>query len=243
MQSSDGYSAYAAFYDELHGDRAARIARVQAILDAHAPAARSVLELACGTGSILAGLRPRYEKAGLDGSAAMLRIARARLPGSLLVRADMAGFKLPRTFDAIFCTFNSLDHLPNLAAWARTFAAARAHLNRGGLFFFDTNTHGRLQALAAHHSWQTFFAGGVVASQVEALPHDVLSWRVKYSGAAYPEGEQTMLLRTYPPADIAAALERQFRIVDVQTMPGDPLQMEDAGRTYYICTTAPPHVN
>jgi SAM-dependent methyltransferase len=240
--SGDGYGEYSVFYDALHGSRAARIGRVQALLDAHAPKSRSVLELACGTGSILAGLHHGYEKTGLDNSPAMLRIARTKLPDAQFVEGDMANFRLGKTFDAIFCTFNSMDHLPDFAAWERVFARAALHLATNGVFLFDTNTISRLRTLAAHQTWSVPLAtGGQVVSTVQALPHDVFSWHIQRIMDNGKSAEsQEVRLRTYPPDQIATALGQCLQIVDVQTAPGEPVWHEDAGRAYYICRQSRP---
>ncbi len=53
---------------------------------------------------------------------------------------------LPR-FDVVFCVFDTLNHLPSLAAWREMFARVHEHLADGGLFFVDVNAVGRLRRL------------------------------------------------------------------------------------------------
>jgi ubiquinone/menaquinone biosynthesis C-methylase UbiE len=59
------YEASAQFYDAVMGDRGELAAHLQRLIDQRCPGARAVLEIACGTGSILEQLRPRYEVTGL----------------------------------------------------------------------------------------------------------------------------------------------------------------------------------
>lgn len=237
----DDYGEYALFYDATHGDRVARTQRVQALLDRYAPSCKSVLELACGTGSILAGLSHHYQLTGLDISPAMLKIARTKLPQVHFVQGDMAHFHLGQEFDAIFCTFNSVDHLPSFAAWQSMFACAAAHLVAGGLFFFDTNTYRRLQELVAHKRWTTYLSGGVKAiTSIRELPQEIFEWQMQFVPApaghiTKPTQVQRIRTRTFQPAQIATALGQYFAIIDVVTDAGDPVRQEDAGRTYYIC--------
>lgn len=77
---------------------------------------RSVLEPACGSGRLVVEMAARgYAVTGFDLSEPMLayarqRLARRKLSADLYV-ADMAKFKLPRSVDAAFNTFNSFRHL------------------------------------------------------------------------------------------------------------------------------------
>src|SRR5581483_7925995 len=57
-----GYSAFARFYDDVQGDRAEALPFVLPQL----AGASTVLELACGTGSILAHLHDDFEVTGVD---------------------------------------------------------------------------------------------------------------------------------------------------------------------------------
>ena len=68
--------------------------------------AARVLEVGCGTGAILSGLRPSASLHGLDCEAAPLSEARSNAPNVLLVRGD--AHSLPyssRSFDIVYCHF------------------------------------------------------------------------------------------------------------------------------------------
>ena len=58
------YAEFARFYDRIMGDRDEEIDRIQAYISKHLPAARSLLELGCGTGALLAGLASRLQVTG-----------------------------------------------------------------------------------------------------------------------------------------------------------------------------------
>ena len=62
------YEVFAPFYDAVQGDRAEHLTYLRELIEKHHPTARTVLELACGTGSILRQLQPHYEVTGLDPS-------------------------------------------------------------------------------------------------------------------------------------------------------------------------------
>jgi ubiquinone/menaquinone biosynthesis C-methylase UbiE len=107
-RKTDGYHDYAAFYDELKGDRSDKIRLLLDIIAKHRPESRAVIELACGTGTIVQGLAGIYDITGLDISKAMLRQAQKRLPHTPLILADMTNFQVPRTFDVAYCFHNSV---------------------------------------------------------------------------------------------------------------------------------------
>lgn len=70
-----------------------------------------VVEAGCGTGSFLEPLAANYEVEGFDRDAAMVDVARAKLPGRAIYRADMTGFELERPADALLCTFGSIGYV------------------------------------------------------------------------------------------------------------------------------------
>jgi ubiquinone/menaquinone biosynthesis C-methylase UbiE len=101
-----------------------------------------VLELACGTGSVMAELiRLGYEVEGADYSEGMLRVARKKLPpGTPLWQQDARSLDLPtEPFDACVCLFDSLNYLLELADLQRALAGVHRHLVPGGSFIFDMN--------------------------------------------------------------------------------------------------------
>jgi SAM-dependent methyltransferase len=93
----------------------------------------SWLDVACGTGRHLAYLRRRHSVAGIDLSAAMLRVARRRLPGVPLYRGDIRHFRLPRTFDVVTCLFGTIGHIGSERELRAAFRNLANHLRPGGV--------------------------------------------------------------------------------------------------------------
>jgi SAM-dependent methyltransferase len=160
------YERFAAFYDVVMDDPGPRAARVNAAIERYRPDPTSLLEVGCGTGSILARLETGAQLTGLDRSPEMLAIAAAKVPGAELVEGDMAGFDLGRRFDVVACVFDSINHLLDVASWASLINCVDRHLTDGGLFVFDVNTVGELHRLGEEPPWVYDFGGGTAVIDV-----------------------------------------------------------------------------
>jgi len=73
---------------------------VERRLSALIPPGSSVLELGCGTGNLLSALKPS-RGLGLDISAEMVRLARAKFPGLQFEVADVEAFRVDEKFDFV----------------------------------------------------------------------------------------------------------------------------------------------
>lgn len=133
------YGAEAAdVYDALHSARGkdfvAEATEVAELIRSRAPAAGSLLDVACGTGGHLRVFRDLFDEvAGVDAAEPMLARARRRLPGIVLRHGDMRDFTMGRSFDAVTCLFSSIGYLhttEDLTVALRRFAD---HLAPGGV--------------------------------------------------------------------------------------------------------------
>ncbi len=208
------YDRFARHYDRVTGeDPLANGPRVQGYLRRHVPDARSLLELGCGSGQILAALAEVPSLAGIDRSPQMLARARARVPRARLTLGDIAAFELAERFDAVICVFDTLNHLTDFASWRSLFACVAAHLRDGGLFAFDVNTIGQLRRLAASPPWSVELPGATVTQHVEMRGEEPAVWHVLIdeSGTRHHEriGELAVAL-----AAIAGALEADFELLE-----------------------------
>lgn len=112
----------------------------------HGQAPKTVLDLACGTGTVSRKLVERgYLPTGVDLSAGMLDVARQRAAEAALsipfIQQDAADLDLGDAgFDAAICFFDSLNYILEAERLQSAFARVYAHLVPGGSFFFDVNT-------------------------------------------------------------------------------------------------------
>ncbi|MFN2469705.1 MAG: class I SAM-dependent methyltransferase [Gaiellaceae bacterium] len=129
------FSRSARLYDAIYSwkDYQAEAERLHALVQERAPGARTLLDVACGTGAHLAELRRWYEVEGLDLDPALLAVARERLPGVPLHEADMTDFDLGRTFDAVTCLFSSIGYVRTLDRMRVAVAAMTRHVASGVL--------------------------------------------------------------------------------------------------------------
>ena len=126
---------------------------------------RTVLDLACGTGTAaIAHAAKGLMAVGLDRSAGMLAVARAKAREAIarchFVRADLRAFAFSRPFDLILCAYDSLNYLTTPPELQRALVNVRAALADEGLLVCDLTT---AQAYASAPTAPETFDLGVVA--------------------------------------------------------------------------------
>ena len=210
-----GYSAYARFYDATQGDRAEHATYIRSLLKRHHPKAKTVLELACGTGSILKQLQPHYGVTGVDLSEEMLAVARKKVPGVRLVRGDMRTVDLGEQFDVVLCVYDSINHLTRFQDWEAVFRRARAHLNDNGVFLFDINTVHRLETFrAGRPAVQWFGDGSLIVMSIVPAPRGAVDWEIsvfeRVRGSTFRLHLDVIRETSFPIERIRAALRKRF---------------------------------
>lgn len=149
------YGPLAASYDRLTGDvpYAEILAFAQTLLTERGVAPRSVLDLACGTGTMsLLLAQSGYRVIGADMSEEMLTVAYDKasvLPDNrpFFVRQRMEHLCLPDPVDWVLCCLDSINYLTDPAACRETFCRVYQSLRPGGAFIFDVNTPEKLRAM------------------------------------------------------------------------------------------------
>jgi ubiquinone/menaquinone biosynthesis C-methylase UbiE len=113
---------------------------VEYVLDqirTHHPAARTLLDTACGTGNHVAILKQHYAVDGLDLSAEMLAIARRKFPAVTFHEASMTDFSLGRGFDVVTCLFRSIGYVRTAKNLVAAIGAMSRHVLPGGLLLVE----------------------------------------------------------------------------------------------------------
>jgi len=117
----------ATWYDRFYADKdyAGEARRIIEIIREHAPRARTLLDVACGTGLHLEHLHGAFECQGLDLDDGLLDVARRRLPAVRFTRGDMT------------CLFSSIGYADDVAKLNAAFQAMARHLDPGGVLVVE----------------------------------------------------------------------------------------------------------
>jgi SAM-dependent methyltransferase len=231
------YSIYGHFYDITQGDHDGH--QYLHLLRKHHPKARSLLELACGTGTYLLPLSKHYDVSGLDISSTMLKYARKKLPGIKFSCQNMAEFKLNQKFDAIICPYDSINHLLKFSDWRQTFRAAKRHLNEKGVFIFDINTEYKLRKFSAAPAYTRSFGDNYMIMQIIDSGNGVTDWNIKIfehqRNKTYRLHHEIIKERSFAHDRVMAALRLYYdevRSYDIQKW---SRPKKTSGRLFYVC--------
>jgi len=152
---ASNYTALAEIYDVVmaHVDYRGWARHVHGLLVRHAPEARSILELGCGTGSLALELRAlgSYRYLATDGSEQMLTVARRKFESaddaieSAAGAIEFATLKFPvfRTqdcFDVALLLYDGLNYLLDTSDIECLLASVYESLEPGAVFLFDQST-------------------------------------------------------------------------------------------------------
>lgn len=171
-----------------------------------------ILELGCGTGRVLEALAGLdHPVVGIDNSAAMLAIARQRVPeGITLVQRDMRSCAdepmLPHgPFAFILSAINTFLHLVDVRSQIDTLASVRKITAPGGIMLLDlfvpdphmiASLDGRLTL-----EFQHVFENGDRLDKWVARTHDLASQLIQttvYFDVTSPDGTVRRLVDYYP---------------------------------------------
>ena len=150
----DAYKNLAASYDRLTNDvdYEATVEFYMEILRREGIEPRTVVDLACGTGSVTEILaRKGYRVTGVDMSEEMLTEAAMKTMDMeqppMYSCQLLQNLRLPRGVDMAVCALDSLDYILDPADCKEAIRRAYKALNPGGIFIFDVNTPEKLRAM------------------------------------------------------------------------------------------------
>ena len=129
----------ARLYDAVYAsirDYPREAAELDRLIQERRPGARTLLDIACGTGAHLEHLTG-YEVEGLDLDPEMLGVARERLPNVPLHEGDMADFDLGKRFDVVVCMFSSIGYVRTAERLRSAVASMARHLEPGGVLVVE----------------------------------------------------------------------------------------------------------
>ena len=149
------YEALAASYDGLTRDIPYEkyLRFFKTLLRRHGVTATTVLDLACGTGSLSVLLAKHgYRVLGVDRSEEMLTVAAEKAMEleenqPFFAAQPMQRLKIPEPVDACVCALDSINYVTKPQDVQKAFRRVYVSLRPGGLFVFDINTPYKLEGL------------------------------------------------------------------------------------------------
>jgi len=111
--------------------------RLRALIADAVPGARTILDVACGTGERARFLKQHYAIDGVDLNESYLRAARVKNPAGSYTRADMTDFDLAATYDAVTCLFSAIGYVRTAGRLQRAIACMARHVNPGGVLIVE----------------------------------------------------------------------------------------------------------
>lgn len=223
------YGFLAGCYDQLtyDVDYAAWADYIEKHFSKSALPIRTVLDLACGTGSLTRQLALRgYELIGADQSPDMLAQAAEKDWDQVPIRPlflcqSMEKLDLYGTIDACVCCLDSVNYVTDPKKLQRAFERVHLFLMPGGLFLFDVNSPEKLEGLDGqvfldetedtYCVWRTEFSR---RSRVCSYFMDV--FRLNPSTGQWDRGEELHRERVYTVPELTAMLVRAG-FVDIKT--------------------------
>jgi SAM-dependent methyltransferase len=222
------YDPWASYYDLTDADRSSHIEFYTGLLGG---GDRSVLELGCGTGTVLHQMALRLKAfgcseprcTGVDLSDGMLRVARRRDPSLTWIHGDMRSPPVQGPFDLVYCCFHTLQLLPTETDLLHTFRAIGELLTPSGLFAFDVYqpnipyiqvpARDRLaRAIAAPDGRQLEIREN---TRFDPEAHVLLiEWRLREPGKRAPLAEMSIRVRQFYPDEVNRALATAGLLVE-----------------------------
>lgn len=197
-----------------------------------------LLELGCGTGTILQAFPKSFTLYGLDISQDMLNIARKKVKRATFIEADMSNFTINKKFDVIICVFDSINHLLEFKKWEDTFRLAAFHLKKNGVFIFDMNTVKRHKALVELPAYIKKDNDRMVVFKILQEKKNIYADRTQVfdnlNGKNVTLFEETIYESSFPTRKVIRAVQKYFTIEKML----DPFRekvTKDTGRIFFAC--------
>jgi SAM-dependent methyltransferase len=111
--------------------------RLRSLINGNVAGARTILDVACGTGEHAKFLKRHYAVDGIDINDDYLRIARLKNPSGNYSPADMTDFDLGRSYDVVTCLFSAIGIVRTFERLDRAIACMARHVRPGGALIIE----------------------------------------------------------------------------------------------------------
>ncbi len=136
MKENKFYQKLSKYYDDFVGD---------VILEKYKEMlgevkGKRMLDLGCGTGTLLSIYSSKNDTYGIDESVEMIKVAKKKDKKTTYSIGDIIKFNFKEQFDIITCAFDTINHLKKIKDWESLFQSVKGNLSEKGLFIFDFNS-------------------------------------------------------------------------------------------------------
>ena len=232
------YDKLAKFYDDIIGRYSNEPVELN-LVNKYFKQTNSLLELGCGTGSVLELFIHLPRVAGIDISPEMIKIAKAERNFAKYEVADITTFKTEEKFDCVLCVYDTINHLQKFSDWKKVFEVAHNSLNPDGVFIFDVNTISKLERLSDEPATAFIYKNGYFIFDVNKHSSNLFEWNLKIFESTgkdnYKLTTQTINESAYPVPKILIELAKNFEILDMRDENIKFEATQDSERIYFIC--------
>lgn len=231
------YKEFARYYDAIMGEQ--HVAMYKSHIDSlfsSPPEGKSILDLGCGTGTLLSMYSKTNRTVGIDGSSHMMALAKKKDPHSRYIHHDISK-KLPlnEKFDLITLSFDTINHLQGLPMWKNLLKNAHSLLKDSGYLIFDFNTQKKFKRLNEKMLLRAF-RNGYFILHTRLINPQTTCWHVllfvKTMGRFYTLHEETITEYSYPTPAVLQIVRQNYALKK-------KLSLENGGRIMCICKKLP----
>ena len=243
LKPVNNYDKIAKFYDDVIGRSFESTHFIKDLINEYNSNVSDILELGCGTGSVLEVLAYDFNVTGIDQSSEMLKIAEKKFPRhgtnwAELYRQSIDDFKLDKKFDAVICVYDTINHLTRFSQWKKLFRKVREHLKPSGVFVFDINTISKLDNLSFISSFVNKFKNNYLVMDVKKIRKNAYNWELKVFENIKDDNfklySENIEEASFPIKEIKEELRKDFVIK--KTITEDSKRVSGSSdRIYFVC--------